>query len=433
MVGAAFLITASLCAATGKADVAATPPDRAGQALQAWNQRAESIASGTVPWVIEDDKFGRFESSWYPTDPKADVELDGELRFSRSDFQYSSRSFEYPEFGFNMAKGTTEREFYRSALLSKFPDPAAEHREPLSYLTTMTTDSCTHSWHGGESEYPRSLVLPTNSLRQLAALAKATAYNSDSADNLSGVPSPVLHQLLTLPLIWAFRPSLFDARMTGASTDVAIEVDAAIPGQHVWIMQLPSDATEEDSLAWKFFLTPDQGFSIRRAIGYLEDRAVTQIDISYDQYEEQIWLPKKWTVLTLGSAPATVTQVVTAVRSEMELQDQASADIEFAKSIPVEAWVNDLVAGRQYLATETGDFEINAIHSATLTYPQVLALSRGEEIVPRVEKWKNSARRQLVVLVRWPGILLPLGLIGACMFLAIRFTGPKRKEPKSDE
>lgn len=396
---------------------------------QAWHRRSEAMDSGIAEWEYVDDAFGRFEIYWIPTSLSADMAIQGRLQFSPMSIQYRSHSFEYPDLGNSKAKLLSEREFFRTHLLSHFQDSTADERKLLPYTITVGSDSVVHYWQDDvlvNREYPRAVVLPPQSVSSFSKLAQACAFASDSHDHDSSVPSPVVHQLSILPFLLSFRPALFDTRLSKGLKEVEISFDeSGSEIAHLATLALAANSSDENSLAWKLFVDPALDYSVRRAIGCSAGNAVVQCDMVYDQDKNGTWIPSQWTVQVLGSDdPAYVRQVATFRQSLWDLNGESSsstasdAKVTFADT----TWVNDLQAGTQFIVTnDEKHWDIPASHQNWHSYDQILALSQGKEI-DRSSMVLDSfqLRRLLANLTQWPGLILPLSIVGAGMFLVIR-------------
>ncbi len=429
MLASTVLLFSLLAADTAEGRDSLRADIRIEQIADAWCRRSEAFSEGAVEWEYDQNSLGRFESYWVPTNTESASRLQGAFRFSANAAQYRSRSTEYPVLGSRLSQ-TNEREYFRSALLSHFPSKDADKRKLLDYFITLTSDELVHSWQDRDSEqaeYPRAVVLPPSAISSPDSLARACGFASDSHDHLSGVPSSVLHQLSTLPCLLTFQPSLFDDRLTGMLDGVELTSDAGSFGNSLVSLTLPAGSSVEGALQWKLFCDPELDFSVRRILGSIGDKTIVQCDVSYDEHESGYWVPLEWTVQILGDDPSFVRQIVTAKRTRLDLIEKASREIEIAHAPAT--WVNDLVDNKQSLVLDDGSlWEIPSTHVGWLSYEQVLAKSRGEEldVVATAVPWLTQ-RRIVSALTQWPGLLLPLSIIGAGMFVAIRFFTPKKK------
>lgn len=399
------------------------------QVADAWDRRSEAFAGGEIEWEYDPRSLGRFETYWVPTNAEPASPIKGACQFSSNRMRYSSRSAEYPVLG-NRQLQTNEREYFRSALLSHFPDEDSHRRKLLNYSIALTPVELLHSWQdrGAEqSEYPRTVVLPQHAISSMDSLAKACGFASDSHDHLSGVPSSVLHQLSILPCLLTFRPSLFDDRLVATLDGVEVTLDASSFGDSSISLTLPADGSVEGDLQWKLICDPQLDFAVRRMLGSFDGKTIVQCDVSYDEHESGHLVPLAWTIQVIGDDPSFVRQIVTARRTRIDLAEGASPELEIAHAPAT--WINDLVSGKHSLVLDNGSrWEIPAVQAGWLSYEQILAKSKGDDgdaNSPKVS-WA-TCRRILLSLTRWPGLAFPLAFLGVVMVLVIRCFAPRRK------
>ncbi|PQO45486.1 hypothetical protein [Blastopirellula marina] len=429
-----FLLLATLSAAPGQE----TTEDRMGNAREkiseAWQRRSESVKAGTMEWEYADEPFGRFETYWIPKTPTTARKIQGQLQLTPKAIRYHSHSFEYPVLGYSKATILSEREYFRSHLLSHFQKPGVDERKLLPYTITVTPEPVIHYWQDDaieNREYPRAVTLPSQAISSYLALAEACGFASDSHSHDSGLPSPIIHQINTLPALLSFRSAFFDKRLAGGLEDVEILPSENDPGCFQLVLDSPVRASEEKVPQWRLLVDPTIDFSVRRLLGSLDGKAFIQCDISYDEYENKHWIPRQWAIQVFGDGdPSYVRQFVTANRTSISLEETGSSSLEeMNDTLPPKTWIIDVASGKQSLVLEDGSsWELRNSLMSGISYEQALAQSQGEG--PRTAmagaSWMTP-RRIVSSLTRWPGMALPLLVIGSGMFMAIRYFSPTMK------
>lgn len=427
MLASTVLLFSLLVADTAEGTGSNQSDVRIQQVANAWQHRSSAFAGGVVEWEYDQSVLGRFESYWVPTNAEAADELQGVFQFSANAIQYDSRSTEYPVLG-NRLSQTSEREYYRTALLSHFPDENAHRRKLLDYSITLNSDELLHFWQDRDTdgaEYPRTIVLPQSAITSMAPLARACGFASDSYDHLSGVPSPVLHQLCTLPCLLTFRPSLFEDRVAGMLDGDKLKLESHSFNSSLVTLILPADGSVEGGIEWVLACDPKLGFAVRRLLGKIDGKAIVQCDVSYDKHENGHWVPLEWTVQIIGDDPSFVRQAVTAKRIRIDLSERTSRELEIANLSGT--WINDLTDNRQFLVLDDGQhWEIPDGKASWLSYEQTVTMSRGESPVGVMtdSDWPTK-RKVIAAMTQWPGLLFPLSILGGGMFIAIRLLAPK--------
>ena len=393
----------------------------------AWTRRSEAVATGVVEWAYVSQPFGRFESYWLADAAGHEIQQKGKLSFAGNAVRYESESTEYPELATASYRSQTEHGYFRAHLLSHFQDEHCVRRIALTYSIVATPDEVVHSWEAPANtagQYPRAIVAPAGSLSSIMPLAEASGFAGDSSSNLSGVPSPVLHQLCCLPVLLALRPGLFDARLID---HIEMEHEPSVRNLRSELVEvsLPPRNDATDSLEWRMWLDPAKDFSVCRIFAMNAGDVLVQCDIGQEQINNH-WIPAEWTVQILDKDPSFARQIVKANRSNLKLGSEPAGDINITPSLATGIWINDLITGQHRIVTEQGDWEFPASLAPWQSYEQLLARSRGEKVDPALSTIPGSLlRRSLSAIARWPGIAIPLSLLGAGMFLAIRLFAPR--------
>lgn len=430
-----FLTTAilfSLMAADTASKTGAVQNDgQIDQVIEAWRSRSEAFTEGVVEWDYIPESFGRFESYWVPENGDPTSRISASFEISASDAHYRSASLEFPILG---QKEPIAREYFRSALLSHFQHKGSDRRKVLEYSITISADQLLHRWQDRGTEqqlYPRILLLPQDTMTAVIPLAKACGFAADSHDHESGLPSSVLHQLNTLPLLLSLRPFLFDHRLSGAMDDVEFQQNATGFGGSWVSLTLPPDKSVEGDLRWQLFLEPIMDYSVMRMLGSIGDKTMVQCDVSYDEHERGHWLPSEWTIQIIGDDLSYVRQIVRAKLTRIDRAEEGSllpSTLVKTAHAP-NTWVNDQISNKQSLVLDDGSlWDIPATHAGWLSHEQILERSRETEMKPAVVSipWWNR-RRLMSNLTQWPGLIIPLSILGTGMFLAIRFLSPRKK------
>lgn len=417
--------------------IADNSADRAAEIAAMWESRTH-WGDGHFAWELANYPFGRFESNWLPSNA-GDTALTAtaDFQFTSQAAQYRSYSTEYPSFGYQPAMQSAASDLFYTALDQKFADRSLEHREALPYQITFTAELSVHAWGAGITEYPRAIVMPPRSEEFLSEFIAGLMPHSGSSDHLSGLPSPVLHQFLALPLLLSFCPQLFDDQLLQPETWQHLDDSQKNAGLSLVVLRLNREDSADGATDWEFFLDPDCQYSVRRAVAFVNGQAMVQCDIGYDQTADGRWIPQRCVVQVLGHQPKMVRQAVVATRANYGLTAPTADSPVIRASIPSRAWVVNRQQGREYLTLNESSnatmlpniHDISTQQSKLYTYQQIVNHAVGQPAETRSLARRQIAWQWLIKATHWPGNALVVAALATVALVLSQRLSQRRNRP----